>query len=42
MATTTQKVTVLRPYKTFEGQTRYFKVIETREVPVTLSVVITR
>ena len=42
MATTIQKVRVLRPYKTFEGQTRYMIVREDREVPVSLSVVISR
>ena len=42
MTTTTTKVTVLRPYRTFEGVIRYRKVTETRQVPVTLSVVITR
>lgn len=42
MLTTNRPVRVLRPYKTFEGHTRYRKVTENREVPVTLSVVISR
>ena len=42
MQTTEKKITVLRPYQTFEGVIRYRKVTETRQVPVTLSVVITR
>lgn len=42
MSTTTKQVRVLRPYKTFEGRTEYQKVLESRQVPVTLSVVITR
>ena len=42
MQTVTQQVRVLRPYKTFEGQIRYRIVREERDVPVTLSVVITR
>jgi hypothetical protein len=39
---TTKQVRVLRPYKTFEGRTEYRKVLVTRDVPVTLSVVISR
>ena len=42
MPTTTRDVRVLRPYQTFEGHTRYMVVREQREVPVTLSVVISR
>ena len=42
MATTVKQVRVLRPYRTFEGQTRYMIVREPREVPVTMSVVLTR
>lgn len=42
MATQIQQVRVLRPYKTFEGRTRYMVVREPREVPVTMKVVLTR
>ena len=42
MATQIKQVRVLRPYMTFEGQTRYMVVREPREVPVTMSVVLTR
>lgn len=42
MATQIKQVRVLRPYKTFEGRTRYMVVREPREVPVTLKVVLTR
>jgi len=42
MSMTTKQVRVLRPYKTFEGRTEYRKVLVTRDVPVTLSVVISR
>ena len=42
MQTTVKDIRVLRPYKTFEGQTRYMIVREKRDVPVTLSVVISR
>ena len=42
MATQIKQVRVLRPYKTFEGRTRYMVVREPREVPVTMSVVLTR
>ena len=42
MATQIKQVRVLRPYKTFEGHTRYMVVREPREVPMTMSVVLTR
>ena len=42
MPTVKKSVRVLRPYKTFEGQTKYMVVREDRDVPVTLSVVISR
>ena len=42
MSTTKQSVRVLRPYKTFEGQTRYMVIREDREVPVSMKVVLTR
>ena len=42
MATQIKQVRVLRPYKTFEGRTKYMIVREPREVPVTLKVVLTR
>ena len=42
MATVKKSVRVLRPYKTFEGRTRYMIMREYREVPVTMSVVISR
>lgn len=43
MANTVHKsVRVLRPYKTFEGTTRYMVVREDREVPVSMKVVLTR
>ena len=42
MATVKKSVRVLRPYKTFEGKTRYMIMREDRDVPVTMSVVISR
>ena len=42
MSTIIKEVRVLRPYKTFEGKTRYMVVREKRDVPVTMSVVISR
>lgn len=42
MSTITKQVRVLRPYKTFEGQTRYMIISENRQVPVSMSVVISR
>ena len=42
MSTVIKSVRVLRPYKTFEGQTRYMVIREDREVPVTVKVVLTR
>jgi hypothetical protein len=42
MSTITKQVRVLRPYRTFEGHTRYMIVSEKRQVPVTMSVVISR
>jgi hypothetical protein len=42
MSTINKQVKVLRPYKTFEGTTQYRKVTESRQVPVTMSVVISR
>ena len=42
MATKTVQQRVLRAYKTFEGQTRYMIVREPREVPITMSVVLSR
>ena len=41
-ATTRKSVRVLRPYKTFEGKTRYMVIREDREVPVSMKVVLTR
>ena len=42
MPTQIKQVRVLRPYKTFEGRTKYMIVREPREVPVTMKVVLTR
>ena len=42
MNTIRKSVRVLRPYKTFEGRTRYMVIREERDVPVTMSVVISR
>ena len=42
MNTIRKSVRVLRPYKTFEGQTRYMVMREDRDVPVTMKVVISR
>lgn len=42
MATTIKQVRVLRPYVTLEGRTKYMIIREPREVPVTMSVVLTR
>ena len=42
MNTIRKSVRVLRPYKTFEGKTRYMIMREDREVPVTMKVVISR